>query len=331
MRTSLPTISIVVPTYNEEKNIKRCLESIFKQDYPKKLLEVFVVDNYSEDKTVDIAKKFPITLIMSKVKNNHISKMIAFKKAKGELFYYMDADLEFVSKTYLKKLLQPLLENPNVVGSSGKVVQIPNDNSLNRFLTYELHQRDPVLEFFSPSVRKTFVEKKHGYFLCRYTLQTIPPLGRCLFWKKKLLKTPIARAKKFLDLDNLVFLVKNGFTEYAFVPEAKEYHRHVENLSWLLRKRLRNIRHNFIPHYETRQYTWFNLQNKHDVLKIGFWLIYAHLIFPAFIRGCVKTVRYKDPYCMWYEPFLTLVLTDITIYGFLNNRRGLQFLKRILQ
>lgn len=327
MNNKLPSISIVVPTYNEEQNIEACLKSIFKQDYPRKLLEVFVVDNYSEDKTVKIAKKYPVEIIMSKIKNNHISKMIAFRKAKGELFYYMDADLEFRYKDYLRKLVYPLLDNPLIVGSSGKVVQIPNDNSLNRFLTYELHQRDPVLEYFSPSIKSTFVAKRRGYYLCKYNLKNIPPIGRCLFWKQKLMQTQISKAEKFLDLDNIVFLIKNGFCHYAFVPEAQEYHRHVRDTKSLLKKRLRNVQHNFIPHYETREYTWFNLSNKKDIVKIVFWIIYAHLIIPAFIRGCVKAIRYKDFYCIWYEPFLTLLLTEITLYGFISNQRGLKFIR----
>lgn len=328
MSSTLPSISIVVPTYNEQRHIKACLDSIFKQDYPKKLLEVFVIDNYSQDKTVDIAKKYPVTLLMSKIKNNHISKMIAFHKAKGDLFYYMDADLEFKSEDYLSKLVYPLLDNPLIVGSSGKVVQIPHDTSLNRFLTYETHQRDPVLEYFSPSIYSSIVEKRETYFLCKYQLGKIPPIGRCLFWKKKLLKTPIGKAEKFLDLDNLVFLVKSGFCYFAFVPQAQEYHHHVQGIKSLLEKRLRNIRHNFLPHYETREYTWFNLQKKSDILKIIFWIIYAHLIIPAFVRGCVKAIRQRDIYCIWYEPLLTLLLTDFTLYGFVASRRGLLFLKK---
>lgn len=327
----LPTISIVVPTYNEESNIGACLASIFKQDYPKKLLEVIVVDNFSTDSTLKIAKKYPVKIIMSNIKNNHVSKMIAFRRSKGELFYYMDADLEFVSADYLKRLVFPLLDNSSIVGSSGKVVQVPNDTSLNRFLTYELHQRDPVLEYFSPAVTSTIIKKEDGYFLCKYRLNKIPPVGRCLFWKKKLMRTPIAKAKKFLDLDNIVFLVKNGFCDFAFVPEAQEYHHHVQGIRSLIRKRLRNITNNFIPHYETREYTWFDLKNKYDVIKIMYWVIYAHLLFPAFFKGCLKAIRYKDIYCVWYEPFLTLLLTDVTLYGFLSSYRGIAFLRRIFE
>lgn len=54
-------ISVVVLTYNEEKNIKACLESVcdFVQD-------IFVVDSYSEDKTIDIAKQYTNNVVQHK-------------------------------------------------------------------------------------------------------------------------------------------------------------------------------------------------------------------------------------------------------------------------
>lgn len=188
-----------------------------------------------------------------------------------------------------------------------------------------------MLEFFSPPITSTFIARKAGYYLCKYELDNIPPIGRCLFWRRKLLETPIAKAEKFLDLDNIVHLVRKGFQYYAFVPEAQEYHRHVDSLSSLIRKRLRNIEHNFLPHYETRLYTWFDIKKKRDVMKIVVWIIYAHLILPAFLRGCIKAVRYRDASCLWYEPFLTLLLTDVTLYGFLTNVSGQRFITRVIK
>ena len=322
----LPTISIIIPTYNEEPNIERCLNSIFKQDYPRKLLEVLLVDNYSQDKTVEIAKKYPVVILMSRIKDTQVSKMVGLRRAKGDLFYHMDADLEFKSKDFLKKLTVPLLDNPQIIGSFGEICNVPHDSNLNRFLTYDIHQRDPVLEYFSPSIYSTIVERHPKYLLGHYQLHNIPPEGRCLFWKKKVMKTPIAKGKEFRDLDSLVILVKSGFCYFAYVPKAREYHRHVQGIKSLIKKRLRNIHRNFLPNYETREYTWFNLNSKKDVIKIIIWIIYAHLLIPAFIRGCIKAVRYRDFYCVWYEPFLTLLLTDLTLYGFISNKRGLWFI-----
>lgn len=322
MSVSFPTISIVVPTFNEEKNIKICLDSIFKQDYPKKLLEVFVVDNYSIDKTLQIAKKYPVHILFNKVKDAQVSKMIAFRKAKGDLFYFTDADLEFKSNDYLSRLVRPLLDDASIVGSFGRPVPSPHDSSLNRFLSYDNLQRDPVFEFFSPSIESTIVEKRKEYFLCKYKLGRITSTGRCLYWRKILMRTQISKKEKFMELDNLVILVKNGFTNFAYVPEAEEYHRHMQGIKTIIRKRLRNINRNYIPNFETREYRWFDLTRKRDVIKIIFWIFYAHSILPAFLKGCYKAIKYRDILCIWYEPFLTLLLTDVILFGFLSTMRS---------
>ncbi|MBT3716501.1 MAG: glycosyltransferase, partial [Deltaproteobacteria bacterium] len=51
-----PVVSVIVTTKNEEHNIGACLESVVQQSMT--LLEMIVVDNYSEDKTPDIAREY---------------------------------------------------------------------------------------------------------------------------------------------------------------------------------------------------------------------------------------------------------------------------------
>ena len=54
--TTWPKISLVIPTINEERNIKNCLDSVFSQDYPRSKLEVIVVDDESTDGTLAIVR-----------------------------------------------------------------------------------------------------------------------------------------------------------------------------------------------------------------------------------------------------------------------------------
>src|ERR1035437_4165470 len=51
-------ISVIIAARNEEKNIRNCIESIFKQSYPANLFEVIVVDENSTDSTADIVNSF---------------------------------------------------------------------------------------------------------------------------------------------------------------------------------------------------------------------------------------------------------------------------------
>ena len=51
-------LSVIVPIYNEEKYISKCIDSILEQDYPKNDLEVILVDGMSTDKTREIVAEY---------------------------------------------------------------------------------------------------------------------------------------------------------------------------------------------------------------------------------------------------------------------------------
>lgn len=81
-------ISIVLATYNEEKNLCRCLDAVV--DFAD---EIIIVDGSSTDKTVDIAKSYNVKVISTTNKPNfHINKQMAMDAAKGELVLQLDAD-----------------------------------------------------------------------------------------------------------------------------------------------------------------------------------------------------------------------------------------------
>jgi cellulose synthase/poly-beta-1,6-N-acetylglucosamine synthase-like glycosyltransferase len=97
--------SIVVPARNEEENIKKCLQSIIKQNYPSHLFEVIVVDDHSTDNTSIVVKSF-----QSIHQNIHLLKLeddlegkkinaykkkaieLAINKAQGDWIITTDAD-----------------------------------------------------------------------------------------------------------------------------------------------------------------------------------------------------------------------------------------------
>ena len=58
MKTKEPTISLIIPAYNEEKYIGQCLDSAIKNSNGK-FFEVIVVDNASKDNTSKIASSYP--------------------------------------------------------------------------------------------------------------------------------------------------------------------------------------------------------------------------------------------------------------------------------
>jgi glycosyltransferase involved in cell wall biosynthesis len=51
-------VSIVIPIFNEEKYIEKCLKSVITQDFPEDQIEILLIDGMSEDKTPEIIRKY---------------------------------------------------------------------------------------------------------------------------------------------------------------------------------------------------------------------------------------------------------------------------------
>jgi cellulose synthase/poly-beta-1,6-N-acetylglucosamine synthase-like glycosyltransferase len=99
----LPTVSILIPAHNEEKNIGSTLDSVLSLDYPKGKCEVIVIDNGSTDRTSKIVKKFKsVKLIKIPNPGKSLALNKGLKLAKGEIVGILDADT-IVSKDGLKK------------------------------------------------------------------------------------------------------------------------------------------------------------------------------------------------------------------------------------
>ncbi len=116
-------LSVIIPAYNEEKFIERCLKSVF-ENIPE-VTEVIVVDNNSTDKTSEIANKlslqFPkIKVIKETNKGTNKARQRGFEEAKGELLVFIDADTSVPAGWY-NKIVKNFSEDKNLVCLSGPV------------------------------------------------------------------------------------------------------------------------------------------------------------------------------------------------------------------
>jgi glycosyltransferase involved in cell wall biosynthesis len=100
-------LSILLPTYNCEKTIKECLDSIFSQDFPKKDFEVLFIDGGSTDRTLEIAKKYDVKIIDNPKKITGAAILKGVKMSKGKILASIDADNILVGKDWMEKMLKP--------------------------------------------------------------------------------------------------------------------------------------------------------------------------------------------------------------------------------
>ncbi len=117
----LPTVSVLIPVFNEEKSIKRTLESITSSNYPEGKLEVIIIDDGSTDNSLAIAKSFPEKMNGIKVRvfgnkengGKGAALNTGIKKSSSEIILSVDADT-FIEPHSVRELMR-YFKNPEVM------------------------------------------------------------------------------------------------------------------------------------------------------------------------------------------------------------------------
>lgn len=326
-----PKISIAIPTYNEEENIERCLSSVFDQDYPEELLEVFVLDGGSTDRTVELAKQYPIIYVFNEKRDAESAKVLGFSRATGDLFFYLDADLDLVGKDWFQRMIFPLLDDHNIAGSFTRFVPYPDDPPLNRYLSYHELQLDPMLEYLCPRLSDIVVETRERYRVCDFQPGKSPPVGICLY-RMSVLRPIIERIEGFVwvDIAIPILLSRHGHGLFAYVPDTGVHHLTVKHMADMYKKKRRDADNTYLPAVSNREFTYVDYDNSRDILRLAWWVVYANLVVPGLIKGIYKALKYRDWACLYEVPTTTL-LTDYIIWLFLRNPHGRRLFSRALR
>lgn len=109
---SKPLVSVIIPTYNSEKFLEGCLESIKKQIYPH--IELIVVDNNSKDTTKEIAKKYT-EKVFNQGPERSAQRNFGVKQSKGEYVVIIDSDMH-LSEKVIEACIEKMQENPHIKG-----------------------------------------------------------------------------------------------------------------------------------------------------------------------------------------------------------------------
>lgn len=124
-------ISIIIPMYNEERYLQRCINSLLNQSL--KNFELIFVDDGSTDQGIKIVEDFSKKDNRIKLfKQNHggpgKARNFGASQAKGEILVLVDADMVF-DKDYVKDLVKPILEG-KAIGTSHRYEFVANVKNL---------------------------------------------------------------------------------------------------------------------------------------------------------------------------------------------------------
>lgn len=158
-------LSIIIPTFNEEKYLPKLLTSIKKQSY--KSYEVIISDAYSSDNTIKAAKKFGCKIVQGLKKGPGFGRNLGAEKAKGKYLLFFDSDVT-IDKDFIRENLGEFKKRS--LGAAGCYIKPLKSDifyrvifSLSTITLFIAQFIRPMAAGYAIFSRKDLHEKAHGF------------------------------------------------------------------------------------------------------------------------------------------------------------------------
>lgn len=313
-------ISVIIPCYNVEKWIGRCLSSVVEQDYGLDKIEIICVDDCSSDSTLDVLKewesKYPENIMIIPLEDNGRqgrARNIGLDYSTGEWIAFIDSD-DWVEPDYLSKMYGfGMLDDYDMVVS--KLVRDDYDGSVTKNFSPEQKNIDISYKEDGTVNNRSMVidsDDKRELFIC---LQPVSysacyRLIRRSFLVDNELYFPEGCAYEDTAWGSLVNLKINK----VFILEDNLYHYFVNQNSTVLAK---NEEYH-LDMLDVQEYKW------NEWVESGAWpryqeaLVYEHITycFMGFMK--VMALRFTNPP---YELFTTLKNSINSKFGDCRNNK----------
>ncbi len=343
---SLPTLSIVIATFNSDKTLSTCLESISRQDYPRDKIEIIIADGGSTDNTLSLGKRYgaKIVHVESSKQGAEYNRATGAHAAKNEILVFLDHDNILPHSFWFKRMVGPLMEDRKIVGvETLRYHYDHNDSPLGRFfslfgvndsLPFYLGKADRLAYFIkSPgeygTFREALVKDKGSYFMVDFAKNSIPTLGSNGFLIRRRLLFQHAKVDLdyFFHIDVNVDLIRKGFNRYAFIKDSIIHHTHEKGLIDYLRRRKLfmeqyHLSKTSISQQDFRRYSVF--ERKDTVKLIWFVFISLTLVIPLF--DSLRGYRKIHDWAWFLHPLLCFAL--VILYGWVIIRHQIKIYVR---
>lgn len=209
-------ISVVIPVYNAERSLKECLDSLFKSSY--KNFEVIIVNDFSTDESIKIAKEYPCKIInLSEQRGPAFARDRGIFLAHGEIVAFLDSDC-MVPKDWLSKINKKL--TCDIVGLGGRYNLPRSTNIISKFF---MAYWDPKNIFYT---RPTNLVSLSG--------------GNCAFWRSNLIKKrnkkELVYCKRMIGGDDTIMCYElSRFGKLIYDPDISVIHNKRSTLFNILR------------------------------------------------------------------------------------------------
>ncbi len=273
-------VTVVVPTYNREKTIKRCIDSILAQTKPP--FEIIVVDDGSTDRTIEIVEKIDNNIIKI-IKQNHrgaqAARNLGIINAKGDYIAFLDSDDKWLPQMLEEGTFQLSKCQEDCITYSDCLVYKNNRTKLWRLPPVGNVSYASLLKQNAPMFQSMIVNKD-------------------LFFKIGLLDENV---EAFQEWDTSIRLSKEAkfihikkplFAYYLHDGEtiSKSKNKEVNGYNYILKKFKNEIIkvhgiHAINAHYKNLIYKCFRYKSK-KIIAVIFEVLYINIVF--YIRKTIK-------------------------------------------
>ena len=116
--TCRPQFSVIVPAYQAEDTIDRCLDALARQTIPRELYEIVVVDDDSSDETCARVKAHAGVRLLTQVHAGPAAaRNLGVEHARGEIVLFTDSDCE-PARNWIERIVAPF-HDEEIVGVKG--------------------------------------------------------------------------------------------------------------------------------------------------------------------------------------------------------------------
>ena len=324
VKSYMPPISIVTPTFNSAATLDRCLESIANQDYPKGQIEIIIADGGSDDDTIEIARRYTDKILPNPLKTGEAGKAVAIKEVRNEIVALIDSDNILPTRDWLREMVKPL-EDGEIAGSEPLYYTYrKEDGNITRYcallgtndpLCFFLGNYDRYCQLTSKWTESPVKEEDKGDYL-KITLDKtyLPTIGANGFLVRKELLTSCSISDYLFDIDLVYELVEQGYNKFAKV-KIGIVHLFSGSISTFSRKQRRRIRdYTYYQRLGLRKYPWSSL-SKVKLLK---FVVYTLLIIPILLQAVRGYLIKRDKAWFFHMPACWVTLL-VYSYGTLRS------------
>ncbi|MDY6893960.1 MAG: glycosyltransferase, partial [Thermotogota bacterium] len=307
---------VVIPTYNSEKILPLCLESIRGQDYPEGKLEIIVVDGGSEDDTLEIAREYTDKIFSNPLKTGEAGKAVGVKKAEGDIIALIDSDNILPDKDWLKNMVEPF-EDEEIAGTEPLFyTHRKKDCYITRYCAL-IGMNDPLCLFLGNYDRYCLLtgrwtgldvkqEDAGDYLKIELDDKAIPTIGANGFLIRRELLKLCSIDDYLFDIDIVYELVSQGKNKFAKVKTGI-IHIFSGSISTFARKQRRRIKdYAYYNQLGLRRYPWSEISKK-SLIK---FLLYDILVIPLIVQALKGYTKKRDLSWFFHMPacWVTLVV-----------------------